>query len=53
MYGKREIPAPFAPQKQKAKPQKNQAEKLVTDDAFEPVVWYVAAVLLLLDLLSR
>ena len=22
------------------------AEKLVTDDAFEPVVWYVAAVLL-------
>ncbi len=26
------------------------AEKLVTDDAFEPVVWYVAVVLLLLYL---
>lgn len=46
MYGKREIPAPFAPQKQKAKPQKNQARQ--TSGGCSPAV-----VLLLLDLLSR
>ena len=46
MYGKREIPAPFAPQKQKAKPQKKQARQ--TSSGCSP-----AAVLLLLDLLSR
>lgn len=46
MYGKREIPAPFAPQKQKAKPQKNQVRQ--TSGGCSP-----AAVLLLLDLLSR
>ena len=46
MYGKREIPAPFAHQKQKAKPQKNQARQ--TSGGCSP-----AAVRLLLDLLSR
>lgn len=46
MYGKREIPAPFAPQKQKAKPQKNHTRQ--TSGGCSP-----AAVLLLLDLLSR
>ena len=46
MYGKREIPAPFAPQKQKAKPQNNQARQ--PSGGCSP-----AAVLLLLDLLSR
>ena len=46
MYGKREIPAPFAHPKQKAKPQKNQARQ--TSGGCSP-----AAVLLLLDLLSR
>ena len=46
MYGKREIPAPFAHQKQKAKPQKNQARQ--TSGGCSP-----ATVLLLLDLLSR
>ena len=46
MYGKREIPAPFAPQKPKAKPQKNQGKR--TSGGCSP-----AAVLLLLELLSR
>lgn len=45
MYGKREIPAPFAPQKQKAKPQKIPTKQ---NSGCSP-----AAVLLLLELLSH
>ncbi|MCI7658077.1 hypothetical protein [Anaerotignum sp.] len=46
MYGKREIPAPFAPQKQKAKPQKTPPKQ--NSGGCSP-----AAVLLLLELLSQ